>query len=272
MTFRLLYSNYRRHLKQAVGEFPTMPNMNRSSLSRSRRLAGLVAGLLGLSLLVMLTASAAEAPRQSFTAENVRQLQTKYEQERAAADKDERTRKFSTEWYDRAAKLAKQGSEALTAGRLVEARESFRRARWNLPGLPPHLPEHIARIFGDARLRFTGPVLALAYSPDGHRLVTAGGDATVRVWDTSTGHEVCRYNGHNDGVYAVAFSPDGKTIASADKTSIEIKLWDAATGKHIKGLQEHKTLLYSLAFSPDGKLLAAGGGDKDVRIYEVATA
>src|SRR6516162_4587917 len=108
-----------------------MPTMNRSALSWPRRLAGLVAGLLGLSWLVLLAAPAAEAPGK-LTAEKVRRLQAKYQDERAAADKEGRTKQFSPEWYEQAAKLAKQGEDALAAGRLVEARASFRRARWEL--------------------------------------------------------------------------------------------------------------------------------------------
>ena len=88
---------------------------------------------------------------------------------------------------------------------------------------------------------------------------------------SATGREICQYEGHSDEVLAVAFSPDGKSIASADKSNNEIKIWDAATGKHQKGLQGHKEFVTSLAFSPDGKLLAAGGGDKEVSVHEVAT-
>src|SRR5579884_2001381 len=124
----------------------------------------LLFAVLGLVSFVVLAASA-QTPGK-LTAEKVRQLQTQYQQERAAADKEGLTKKFSPEWYEQAAKLAKQGEDALAAGRLVEARASFRRARWELPAMPPHLPPHVARIFGDGRLRFNGPVLALAYSAE----------------------------------------------------------------------------------------------------------
>ncbi len=98
-----------------------MPMTNRSCHLLRRLLRGTAAGLLGLTLLTALVAAAVE-PAGKITPETVRQLQTQYREERAAADKEGLTKKFSPEWYERAAALAKQGDEALTAGRLVERR------------------------------------------------------------------------------------------------------------------------------------------------------
>src|SRR5262249_9537302 len=144
----------------------------------------------------------------------VRDLQARFRQERSAADADGLTKKFSPEWYQRADELARRAEEALSAGRLVEAQDLFRQARWNLPALPANLPEHVVRIFGDGRLRHTHVVQSLAFSPDGRRLATAGQDGTIKVWDMDTGREVTHYAGHADDVRTVAFSPDGKWIAS----------------------------------------------------------
>jgi WD40 repeat protein len=66
----------------------------------------------------------------------------------------------------------------------------------------------------------------MAFSSDGRRLVTGGLDKTVRVWDVETGKELHRYEGHNAGVLAVAYLPDGKRIASACQDG-GVRIWRA---------------------------------------------
>jgi WD40 repeat protein len=65
----------------------------------------------------------------------------------------------------------------------------------------------------------------------------------------------------------VAFSPDGKLLASAGADKV-VRLWDAATGKPTAALKGHKDDVYSVAFSPDGKTLASGSYDKTVRLWD----
>ncbi|MEH2159606.1 MAG: hypothetical protein V7K38_00810 [Nostoc sp.] len=76
--------------------------------------------------------------------------------------------------------------------------------------------------------------------------------------------------GHSSSVYSVAFSPDGKTLASGsdDKT---IKLWDVTTGREIYTLQGHSSYVHSVAFSPDGKILASGSDDKTIKLWAMTT-
>jgi WD40 repeat protein len=84
--------------------------------------------------------------------------------------------------------------------------------------------------------------------------------------------ELIVQTGHSSIVTAVAFSPDGKTLASSsvDRT---IKLWDTTTGKQLRTLTGPALLANTLAFSPDGKILASAGGSLDFKItlWDVTT-
>jgi hypothetical protein len=76
--------------------------------------------------------------------------------------------------------------------------------------------------------------------------------------------------GHTHWVYSVAFSPDGKRLASASRDHT-VKVWDAQTGQLTRTLFGHTSEVFSVAFSPDGKHLAIGGSPNTVKVWDVQT-
>ncbi len=72
--------------------------------------------------------------------------------------------------------------------------------------------------------------------------------------------------GHQDAVFSVAFSPDGRLLASGSWETI--KLWDVANGSLKQTLSGHGEGAWSVAFSPDGRLLASGSEDKTIKLWE----
>ncbi|MEW6494938.1 MAG: NB-ARC domain-containing protein [Cyanobacteriota bacterium] len=118
----------------------------------------------------------------------------------------------------------------------------------------------------------------VAFSPDGQLLACACDNHTVLLWDIGsvqsrpTSHPgeqlVAVFTGHSDAVHAVAFSPDGRTLASGSQDST-IKLWDIQQRKCLQTFLGHSHGVWSIAFSPDGQLLASGGQDNTVMLWNI---
>jgi WD40 repeat protein len=102
----------------------------------------------------------------------------------------------------------------------------------------------------------------------GRPLVTGLGTVAPQLWDVSTGKLVATLEGHTGGVTAVAWSKDGKTLAtaSADKTG---RLWDS-TGKPVRTLSGHDAAVSCVAWA-DSKTLATGSSDKTVRVWHTGS-
>jgi WD40 repeat protein len=118
----------------------------------------------------------------------------------------------------------------------------------------------------------------LSFSPDGKLLAVGGGlpysrirgllHCEVTLWDVATRQRRPPLAGHTNEVYAVAFSPNGKLLASGgfDKS---LRLWDVPAAKQLQIVRDEKPVTH-LSFAPDGKLLASVRG-VDVRLWDVAS-
>ena len=118
-----------------------------------------------------------------------------------------------------------------------------------------------------------GTVERVVFLPDG-RLASAGGIwfgsefGEVKIWDLSTGR-VLDLRGHTDLVWGLAYSPDGRRLATGSLDGT-IKLWDTTTGEEVFTLRGHTAGVICVAFSPDGRRIASGSWDRTVRVWDTS--
>ena len=127
--------------------------------------------------------------------------------------------------------------------------------------------QHVVSFKGSGDGRIGG---SIAFSPDGHRVVSGGSLGKIgdlKVFDVRSGQRLLDLKGHTSRVTSVAFSRDGKRIASGsnDKT---LKVWDATSGEEILTIRGHTSEVTCVAFSPDGKRLASGCFNPWVKIWD----
>jgi WD40 repeat protein len=122
-------------------------------------------------------------------------------------------------------------------------------------------------------------VACLAYSADGNRLASVGGDGSLRVWvvdDNGTLTTLLRFDGQPkpgagfSPLTGVAFAPDGRYVAAVGADAV-VRVWDLQTKSEVRGLRGHTDWVTSVAFSPDGRSVASVGVEKDkaLRIFEL---
>ena len=101
-----------------------------------------------------------------------------------------------------------------------------------------------------------GAVSAVAFSPDGRVLYSAGHDHTVRLWDLRTAKTIRKLAGHTDVVYGLACSRDGLRLATASWDGT-VKVWDTRDGTESFTCRGHDEAVLRVAFSPDSRLLVS---------------
>ena len=110
---------------------------------------------------------------------------------------------------------------------------------------------------------------AVAFSPDGQRLVSGSDDWTCRLWDVEAGTHIATLehiiDRNRSPVTEVAFSPNGELLATA---GVDVKLWEVSTQNEIETLQ-HNEWVVALAFSPNGELLATGDNQGRVKVWSI---
>ena len=114
-----------------------------------------------------------------------------------------------------------------------------------------------------------GSIFAAKFSPRDNLFATAI-ENNIYLWEVDKVRQLYKLESHTAWVRAIAFTPDGKILASGSHDST-IKLWNVETGQCLQTLIGHTSGIQSLAFSPDGTILASGSNDKAVRLWNIHT-
>lgn len=112
----------------------------------------------------------------------------------------------------------------------------------------------------------SGPVNAMAWSPDSKHIASGSSDKTVQVWDVSGEGKVLTYQGHTTPVSVVAWSPTGDLIASLGQDGI-VQVWNAHDGSNHYHLGSAAYQVTAISWSPHGTFLVAGMQDGLVQVW-----
>src|SRR5260370_3833074 len=120
----------------------------------------------------------------------------------------------------------------------------------------------------------------MTFSPDGKMLCCGSGKDAIDLWEVETGQRRRRWHAEGNPVDLVAFSPDGKTVASAHRVANSLRsgrpedvrrsigLWDIYASPKLVEFEGHEGDITTFVFSPDGKTLASGSSDTTILLWD----
>lgn len=111
-------------------------------------------------------------------------------------------------------------------------------------------------------------VNAVVISSDGRFIASGSDDATVRIWEASSGKELACFRGHRRGVTSLAISNDGRWLVSGSKDG-SIRLWDIVSGIELQYFRGHSYPVNSVAFLVDNQRIVSGSADKTFRVWDI---
>lgn len=229
---------------------------------------------LAVGTLVVLTAAATAA---AFYASSQRDTAQKSELRAAASAIDAKRKLAEGQVAD--------GDARTLLGRSGEAREDFVAAHaifqelgvsslradlglWKLfQASPPELLTYRGH---------TGPVIAVAFRPDGRTALSTGADRTLKLWDVYTGRQIISFPasgeaGHSLPVTRAALSRDGRFALSGGNDNT-LKLWDVDKGTLMRSFVGHVGAITCVAFSPDGLTALSGSVDTTLKWWDLESA